>query len=141
LSTVYHQKRYNTTVIDPCYNNACTHFCLIVPGGHRCACPDNSNLRNNGNEVVCDAASERPRPSPQVCKCQNGGVCQESDSGGLTCLCPADFHGEFCDDYVKKALVPGAGSNTSAIVIPIVVILLILLTSGVVYFVLRKRPL
>jgi fumarate reductase subunit D len=52
-----------------------------------------------------------------------------------------DFHGEFCDDYVKKSLVPGAGANTSAIVIPIVVILLILLTLGVVYFVLRKRPL
>lgn len=68
-------------------------------------------------------------------------MCQESDSGGLTCLCPVDFHGEFCDDYVKKSLVPGAGANTSAIVIPIVVILLILLTLGVVYFVLRKRPL
>lgn len=98
-------------------------------------------MRKNGDEITCDAASERPRPSPQVCKCQNGGICQESDSGGLTCHCSVDFHGEFCDDYVKKAPVPGTGTNTSAIVIPIVVILVILLASGVVYFVLRKRPL
>ncbi|XP_023703710.1 low-density lipoprotein receptor-related protein 2 [Cryptotermes secundus] len=137
---VYHVQRYNTTISNPCYSTPCTHLCLIVPGGHRCACPDNSNLRDNGNEVTCDAASERPRPSPRVCKCQNGGVCQEDDSGGLTCQCPMDFHGEFCDDYVRKAPVPGTGSNTAAIVIPIVVILLILLASGAVYFVLRKRP-
>jgi low density lipoprotein-related protein 2 len=141
VSLVYHMQRYNTTVSNPCHNSACTHLCLIVPGGHRCACPDNSNLHNSGSEVTCDAAAERPRPSPRVCKCQNGGICQEGDLGSLTCLCPPDFHGEVCNDSVKKALVPGSGTNTAAIVIPIVVILLILLASGAVYFVLRKRPL
>lgn len=141
MSTVYHVQRYNTSISNPCYNSACTHLCLIVPGGHRCACPDNSNLHNSGNEVTCDAAAERPRPSPQVCRCQNGGVCQESESDVLTCQCPVDFHGKFCDSYVKKELVPGTGTTTAAIVIPIVVILLILLASGAVYFVLRKRPL
>jgi low density lipoprotein-related protein 2 len=139
--SVYHVQRYNTTVSNPCYSSPCTHLCLIVPGGHRCACPDNSNLHDGSNEVTCDAASERPRPSPRVCKCQNGGACQESDSGDLTCQCPVYFHGEFCEDYVITAPAPGSGANTATIVIPIIVILLILLASGAVYFVLRKRPL
>lgn len=55
---VYHDLRYNTTLRNPCHNNACSHLCLLVPGGRRCACPDNSvqpTSHRSTAEVVCDA--------------------------------------------------------------------------------------
>ncbi|XP_046659437.1 low-density lipoprotein receptor-related protein 2 [Homalodisca vitripennis] len=39
---VYHHERYNTSVDDPCRSVICSHLCLIVPGGHRCSCSDNT---------------------------------------------------------------------------------------------------
>lgn len=53
---VYHAAKYNTTIVNPCYNSPCSHLCLIVPNGHRCACPDNANPNPKGqSEVHCDA--------------------------------------------------------------------------------------
>nr|CAD7412023.1 unnamed protein product [Timema cristinae] len=136
---VYHPLRYNTTLTNLCHNSKCSHLCLLVPGGHRCLCPDNANSHST-SEVICDAAAERPRPSPRVCLCHNGGLCKETDTGDLICECPEDFLGRLCEDYVRKASSPGSGANTAAIVVPIVVVLLVLLMVGAVYFVFWKRP-
>ena len=170
---VYHQLRYNTSISDPCHNSHCSHLCLIVPGGHRCACPDGSAARkSSASEAMCDAgmclstsktksscdvvfslisfcyslhfnvsASERERPLPRICPCQNGGLCREVDDGGLQCSCPPEYLGQYCDTHVQRTRAPGSGASTAAIVIPIVVILLLLLTAGAVYFIHRKRPL
>lgn len=54
---VYHVQRYNTSLPNACNNNPCTHLCLLVPGGRRCACPDNNipTTHRSTAEVVCDA--------------------------------------------------------------------------------------
>ncbi|XP_071451711.1 low-density lipoprotein receptor-related protein 2 [Hetaerina americana] len=155
---VYHPYRYNKTLPDPCTKNSCSHLCLIVPGGHRCICPDNSGLRMGlgggipgGSEVLCDAASERPRPEPRVCPCRNGGICKEGEpiiegeEASLICECPPDFQGRLCDSFTQRNRGPGgsgnrAGSSATAIVVPIIVVLLLLAGITAVYFFLRKRP-
>lgn len=55
--SVYHELRYNTTLNNPCYRNPCSHLCLLVPGGRRCSCPDNTvpTSHRSTAEVVCDA--------------------------------------------------------------------------------------
>lgn len=54
---VYHEARYNTSLKNPCFKSTCSHLCLLVPGGRRCACPDNSIQPSHRStaEVVCDA--------------------------------------------------------------------------------------
>lgn len=54
---VYHPKRYNTTLDNKCAKSPCSHLCLLVPGGHHCACPDNTTPISHRStvEVVCDA--------------------------------------------------------------------------------------
>ncbi|KAF5276464.1 hypothetical protein FQA39_LY06533 [Lamprigera yunnana] len=137
---VYHNLRYNTSISNQCRNNECSHLCLLVPGGHRCTCPDATAPGQKAkSEITCDAASERPRPSPKVCFCQNGGVCRETDTTDLMCECPTNYHGQFCDLHAAHSKTMGA-SNTIAIVIPIVVIMLVLGAAAGVWFFLRKRP-
>lgn len=56
--TVYHAARYNTSLHNPCHSSACSHLCLLVPGGRRCACPDNTAQppsHRTTAEVICDA--------------------------------------------------------------------------------------
>lgn len=55
---IYHENRYNTSLKNPCFKSTCSHLCLLVPGGWRCACPDNSVQPQNHRstaEVICDA--------------------------------------------------------------------------------------
>lgn len=140
---VYHELRYNTTINNPCRESDCSHLCLLVPAGYRCSCPDMalSTAYRTKAEITCDAPSERPRPSPRVCMCQNGGICRESEeSRELVCECLDGFHGQYCDVHVAHSRIPG-GTNTAAIVIPIVVIILVLGAATGVWFFLRKRPL
>lgn len=96
---------------------------------------------NKKTDIVCDAAAEAPRPEPRICKCQNGGLCVESDeSDELKCDCLTDFHGDYCE--IQLGLSKSAGdSNATAIVVPIVVILLVLGSAVGVWFFIRKRPL
>lgn len=139
---VYHDLRYNTTVNNPCRNNDCSHLCLLVPAGYRCSCPDiaATTAYRTKAEITCDAPSERPRPAPRICPCQNGGLCRESETGDLVCECPEFFSGQYCDVHVLHSRTPGE-TNTAAIVIPIVVILLVLGAATGVWFFIRKRPL
>lgn len=140
---VYHNLRYNTSLNNPCKNSDCSHLCLLVPGGHRCLCPDSTVISHRSTaEVNCDAAAERPRPEPKICPCENGGTCKEPEDGSaeLTCACAEDFHGPYCEIHVARNSQPGGG-NTAAIVVPIVVILLVLVAATGVWMYLRKRPL
>lgn len=138
---VYHQLRYNTTLRDPCLNDECTHLCVTIPGGSRCLCSDSvgplQGVPIRDNERRCDATNERPLPAPRICRCQNGGRCQEVDDK-LACNCREEFHGEFCEMAAVAAI---AGGSTAAIVIPIVVTLLVLFGIAAVLMVLKKRPL
>lgn len=52
---VYHKARYNTSLTSPCSDSACSHLCLIVPGGHRCTCPDTGSVHLYSSEIYCDA--------------------------------------------------------------------------------------
>ncbi|XP_070148921.1 low-density lipoprotein receptor-related protein 2 [Polyergus mexicanus] len=137
---VYHQMRYNTSLRDPCHNDQCSHLCVTIPGGHRCLCSDNidplQRLLRDNNERHCDATNERPLPAPRICRCQNGGRCQEEDDK-LACDCREEFHGEFCE---MAAVAARAGGSTAAIVIPIVVCLLVLFCAAAIFMVLKKRP-
>jgi len=63
------------------------------------------------------------------------------DDGELSCECPQDFLGAFCDSFVQRTRAPGSGPSAAAIIIPLVVILLVFFAGGVFFFVLRKRPL
>lgn len=140
---IYHEKRYNTSLKNPCYSSVCSHLCLLVPGGRRCACPDNSGppqSHRSTADVICDAAAERPRPAPRICPCENSGLCTEDDSGNLMCDCLPSFTGERCEQVLGHTYGP-SGSNVAAVVVPIMVILLVLLAAGGVWYVIRKRPL
>lgn len=140
---VYHPERYNTTLNNPCAKSSCSHLCLLVPGGRRCACPDNTappTSHRSTVEVICDAAAERPRPEPRICQCQNGGLCSADDNGDLICDCLPNFMGEFCERSLGGPAAPGQ-NNVAAIVVPIMVILLVLIAAGGVWYVIRKRPL
>ncbi|XP_073976140.1 low-density lipoprotein receptor-related protein megalin isoform X3 [Rhodnius prolixus] len=133
---VYHKAKYNLTLSNPCKNNPCSHLCLIVPGGHRCSCPDNTNIRVSSAEVLCDSAAEEPLPLPRICHCRNGGICRE-DGADLVCACPQDYSGSDCETLVQRTRAPGSGST--ALVIPIV-ILLVIAAAGAIFYFIRKRP-
>jgi low density lipoprotein-related protein 2 len=138
---VYHDLRYNTSIRNPCHNSACSHLCLLVPGGRRCACPDNTipTSHRSAADVVCDAAAERPRLDPKICRCENGGMCHEDEQGNLKCECLPEFKGSSCEQSLGHTYYPTTGS-TAAIIVPIMVILLVLLAAGGVWYVIRKRP-
>lgn len=141
---VYHEQRYNTSLKNPCYKSTCSHLCLLVPGGHRCICPDNTVRQTSHRstaEVICDAAAERPRPEPRICTCENGGLCSETDSNELTCDCLDGYTGSNCERSLGGHTYSPDNGNTAAIVVPIMVILLVLLAAGGVWYVIRKRPL
>ncbi|KAG8239824.1 hypothetical protein J437_LFUL019394, partial [Ladona fulva] len=151
---VYHPFHYNQSLVNPCFNNQCSHLCIIVPGGHRCLCPDNSGSRTSlgtSSEVLCDAAIERQRPAPRICPCQHGGICKEGEptidgeEANLVCECPPDFQGRLCDSYTQRNHGIGgnanrAGASATAVVVPIIVIILLVAGATAVYFFLHKRP-
>ncbi|XP_039499245.1 low-density lipoprotein receptor-related protein 2 isoform X1 [Drosophila santomea] len=139
---VYHDKRYNTSLPNPCENSTCSHLCLLVPGGHSCACPDASGpppSHRSTAEVICNAAAEHPRPAPRICPCQNGGLCKEDAQGELVCECLAEFRGEHCETSTTGAFGHG-GANVTAVVVPIMVILLVMMAAAGAWYVIRKRP-
>lgn len=56
---VYHPRRYNTSAASlgggGCAQAPCSHLCLSVPGGRRCACPDRGLDDKRTSERACDA--------------------------------------------------------------------------------------
>lgn len=58
VDTVYHPLRYNTSVGSACARSPCSHLCLLVPGGRRCACPDQQQQpKRITQELTCDAGN------------------------------------------------------------------------------------
>ncbi|XP_065212523.1 low-density lipoprotein receptor-related protein 2 isoform X2 [Planococcus citri] len=134
----YHASKYNTSLSNPCKNSPCSHLCLIIPGGMSCACPDNSKPRTGISEVFCDAASEQPRAAPQVCSCENGGICKEgTKEEQLVCECPPQFSGPYCEVHAKQSFTQIF--NRSNLLYPFV-IGVVLISAILIFFVLRKRP-
>ncbi|KAF7989294.1 hypothetical protein HCN44_007968 [Aphidius gifuensis] len=135
---IYHQLRYNTTIRNSCYNSQCSHLCVAVPAGSKCLCPDSAGPRSlQASERICDASVERPKPSPRICQCQNGGICQQSDENELVCACIENYHGEHCE--INLTLTRNHNTVT-AIFVPLVVACLILLSAIAIFIVLKKRP-
>lgn len=157
---VVHPLRYNTSLVNTCANSPCSHLCLLVPGGYRCACPDSNMVGGMGNsasnplphrikspDINCDAPLVPPRPEPRICPCRNGGICRVSlaDSNQLECDCPPEVKGSRCEESVSGgSRGPGGGSGgrdaVSAVIVPIVVVLCVLGAATGVWFFLRKRP-
>ncbi|XP_063382257.1 low-density lipoprotein receptor-related protein 2 isoform X1 [Cydia fagiglandana] len=134
---VYHPRRYNTSVTSGCSSNPCSHLCLAVPGGRRCACPDSAAPKPKGiaQEQACDAAAEVPRPLPRICPCQNGGVCSETTSGELECICRAPLLPPYCAEAAASTRAAPA-----AVLVPVLLVLLLAIAGAAAWFVIRKRP-
>ncbi|XP_044762088.1 low-density lipoprotein receptor-related protein 2 [Coccinella septempunctata] len=139
---VYNRLRYNTSITNHCSHNACSHLCLLVPGGRRCACPDliySTQTHRGKGERICDAAIEMARVLPQKCLCQNGGVCKKDDKG-LVCECQNEnFQGEHCELNTAHSRL-GMGDKPGTIILPILAILLVLGAITAAWFVVKRRP-
>jgi low density lipoprotein-related protein 2 len=133
---VFHQLRYNSSIVNPCKKNQCSHLCLLIPNGYRCACPENTIFRI-GSNTTCDAAFEQEKPSPQSCHCENGGVCKVGVDG-LECICQEDFSGQTCNQHVQRRRLEPESISTAAYIIPIVLILLLSL-AGLAFFIFLKK--
>ena len=133
---VFSEYRYNTSVNNPCHESQCTHLCLLIPGGFRCACPDNGQGQS-GSEVSCDALVERQRPSPLRCPCQNRGVC--TDDGKVQCECPPDFEGVHCETHLLRRPAPSESVPPASIIAPVVVIIFAALIGAAVYVFFFRR--
>ncbi|GAB6028318.1 hypothetical protein CHUAL_002491 [Chamberlinius hualienensis] len=134
---VYHRQRYNRSVHNPCNSvtGGCTHLCLLVPKGFKCACPGNSQI-NDFKGVSCPVAFEDPKPQPLRCKCRNGGRCVDQDK----CICPDEFNGALCEIPRAKEVINFSDSSSSAaaIIVPIVIILVFIIL-GFAFVVMWKR--
>ncbi|XP_037869964.1 low-density lipoprotein receptor-related protein 2 isoform X2 [Bombyx mori] len=135
---VYHPLRYNVSALTACSRAACSHLCLVVPGGRRCTCPDQQPPPKRATqELACDAPIEVPRPLPRICECENGGTCVERADGGLECRCGEAGAGPQCAS--PAAVRAGAGTG-AAVLVPVLLVLLLGVAAGAAWFVIRKRP-
>ncbi|GBP08672.1 Low-density lipoprotein receptor-related protein 2 [Eumeta japonica] len=135
---VYHPLRYNRTVSEMCARAACSHLCLAVPGGRRCACPDGqASSKRAIQEVICDAPVESERPAPRICPCENGGVCEEAEDHTLQCVCRAPMLPPTCAVAESQS---GRAPGVAAVAVPVVVLVLAALGAAAAWFVIRKRP-
>lgn len=142
---VYHPLRYNSTRGDACPPGACSHLCLPVPGGHRCACPEQGSgqqspvtpKRPPAERAVCDAPAESPRFEPRACPCHNGGVCSPDETGELSCSCRPPLQPPLC----ATASASTSRAPPAAIAVPLALLALLALGAAAAWFVVRKRPL
>ncbi|XP_059178824.1 low-density lipoprotein receptor-related protein 2-like isoform X2 [Physella acuta] len=148
---VFHINRYNISIKSGCKNLTCSHLCLTVPGGARCACPEGTSFLPDTNDTACDAAFTEPkRPLPkEECKCQNNGICEVNENEVVvSCKCPAGYTGELCE-YNDEGVTPsphehkGEEGTTEedhiAIIVPIVVGVITILIIVIVVIVLKRR--
>ncbi|RWS16465.1 low-density lipoprotein receptor-related protein 2-like protein [Dinothrombium tinctorium] len=135
---ILQEKKYNTSISNPCTLNACSHICVLIPSGYRCTCPDGTPAAASVTGQ-CTSGFEQKKALPQHCLCKNGGYCVEGGNKNLVCKCQPDFEGTYCDDYISKSPLTHSKSSVTAIIIPILVILIIsiLIIAFVLFF--RKR--
>lgn len=89
--------------------------------------------------MFLSAAAERPRPAPRICPCENGGICREDTNGELLCDCLSQFSGSYCEKYQDSSFL-NPSSNVATIATVFGVIFAVVLLSGLVFFVIRKKP-
>ena len=79
------------------------------------------------------------QPQPLVCKCQNGGICQESEDGMTECKCEENFVGQYCDVRRDVALHTRA-STPAAVIVPVLLIIFVIISAVALYvYYQRKR--
>ncbi|XP_026327983.1 low-density lipoprotein receptor-related protein 2 isoform X3 [Hyposmocoma kahamanoa] len=139
---VYHPLRYNASLAGTrgaCSRAACSHLCLLVPAGHRCACPDQQPPpKRVMHELACDAAVEAERAAPRVCPCENGGRCAEAEDGSLECVCRPPLQPPFCAGAAGTAA--GRTATSAAVLVPVLLLVVLALGAAAAWFVVRKRP-
>uniref|UniRef100_UPI003D9CB815 low-density lipoprotein receptor-related protein 2a precursor n=1 Tax=Danio rerio TaxID=7955 RepID=UPI003D9CB815 len=116
---IYQEHRHNHSVMNPC-QDACSHLCLLRPGGFTCACPQGSTLLTF-NKNQCDAAIEAEVSMPLACRCMNGGTCFTDEGGLPKCKCPYGYSGSYCEMGKSR----GAPAGTAVTVLLAVVIILV----------------
>lgn len=135
---VFAEKRYNTSMTSICQRDTpCSHLCLIVPGGYKCACPDNKGVKNTYPN--CDAPHEPIKAKPLGCGCLNGGVCTLNHSVALSCECPEGYTGLLCENYVAKRIISHEKWSAATVVVPIVLTVLVLGALAALYVFFNRR--
>nr|XP_045622888.1 low-density lipoprotein receptor-related protein 2-like isoform X5 [Procambarus clarkii] len=135
---VFASKRYNTSMMSICQRDTpCSHLCLIIPGGHKCACPDNRGVKNTYPN--CDAPHEPMKAKPLGCGCLNGGVCVLNVSNVLRCECLEGYSGELCETYVARSFIPRQPWSAATVIVPIVLIILVLGVLAALYVFFNHR--
>ena len=130
------------TVENSCANAECSHLCLLIPGGHRCACPDSAKEKQTALNLNCpESPFETAKPKPIRCQCQNGGACivnQVTDQ--INCVCPTNFEGSNCDEYVARRHI-GYTSNSlvASIMLPILLLLIAMILASGLFIYFKKR--
>ncbi|XP_041374759.1 low-density lipoprotein receptor-related protein 2-like [Gigantopelta aegis] len=134
---VFHVSRYDLAVKNPCIKSSCSHLCLLVPNGYRCACPDGTAFEDP-SRTLCAAAEEVEKPIPIECKCRNGGTCTKtSDSNTVSCDCPPGYLGEFCES-AQVQMLPSE-TNVLAIALPLVILAALVVFVTVSFLIIRRK--
>uniref|UniRef100_A0A2C9KAN0 EGF-like domain-containing protein n=1 Tax=Biomphalaria glabrata TaxID=6526 RepID=A0A2C9KAN0_BIOGL len=157
---VFNIYRYNISIKSPCKFLICSHLCLVVPEGARCACPEGASFVPDTNNTICDATHPKPKPTPkpsQECLCTNGGSCITKENEVETkCICPAGWTGEQCESAFENVTqtnetvtqVPeehkintnlSEDDNHVAIVVPVVIGIIAILAIVLLVVILRRR--
>ncbi len=76
-----------------------------------------------------------PKPEPLVCKCQNGGICQEDTS----CKCAENFSGRYCENEVRRVPTADGASSPAAVIVPLLLVVIVILTAVGLYIYCRNK--
>lgn len=125
--------------LSPCRSNPCSHLCLVVPRGYRCACPDGQTPDDIAGRCET-AAFEAPKPQLYRCHCKNGGACAQKDdnSNDIICRCRPNFEGSDCGEYIARSRV-FPGSSTANTVVSIFIVLVVMILASVLYLFFKKK--
>lgn len=137
---IFQPLKYNLSVPNRCPSSGCSHLCLLVPQGYRCACPDGTSLHvlNFGS---CDAGFEVPKPQPYKCPCRNGGRCESVRDEQIVCRCSSEFEGMHCENFIARRRISslGGASGVAAVLVPIIVVLIIMIVAATLFVCVRRR--
>lgn len=143
LSSSWHQLILSLSlpcfaVANPCKTTTCSHLCLLIPRGYRCACPDGSPAPSSVTGR-CSIGFENPKAEPYRCPCKNGGFCDRETV--TLCKCLPNFEGTYCEARVDKYPISGPSSVFANIILPILLVLVALLLASGLFLFFKKRNL